>query len=403
MFALLNKKPTERLVENVLTLLAHLSRRDAGWDRLVRASVTGKGRCPRPLVKPLRNALRDSSVPGTASRAALSAPLFELADLPRTRTGARPKLRVDVRSRGLLSNQIPALRLTVQALRLDGLDELLRKLGTLEKYTSVRLDFGEVDHAYVLGLTVLAAWARSRKKEVEVFRASGQTQEYLRRIGFEEDLFGHAVALGVVDERTNAEQKAAEFVSVFERHAYVGRDDRMALIVTFAELIENVRRHAGPGAISLAAGQFYRAKRKFHGVVVDTGMGIRESFLAGTNVEAKERIRGGESPLDLACKPLVTSKPVVSSEDPGHAGYGLYVVSELAVRNGGTFHLTSDDGSLFRYRRGFQPRREPRPHSPWKGTIVGVIFDLNELVPCAEVYRSLPPPEGYTVDDFFNA
>jgi hypothetical protein len=109
-----------------------------------------------------------------------------------------------------------------------------------------------------------------------------------------------------------------------------------------------------------------------------------------------ERLRHGELAVKLATLPLVTSKP------GRHSGYGLYVVSELAVRNGGTFRIFSGNEILTLYRKGWR-REEYEAIVPegWSGTWIAVLLDLNSLLPIGEVYSTLPPAEGTDVEDFF--
>lgn len=118
--------------------------------------------------------------------------------------------------------------------------------------------------------------------------------------------------------------------------------------------------------------------------------------MSGDNLNARDRLERGESPLAIAIQPLQTSKYT-----KGHSGYGLYLASELAVRNAGSFRLTSGDQSLSRYPRyGGEPSNIDR-HAPWQGTIVSLIFDLNQTIPYEEVYLTLPVEPGYEPEDYF--
>lgn len=177
--------------------------------------------------------------------------------------------------------------------------------------------------------------------------------------------------------------------------------DRSGLVVTFTELIENVVRHAGAAATSRIAAQFHPARQKVSITIADTGIGIRLSFAAGRNEAAKREIRDDASALEVALRPRVTSKPVVPGEAPAHAVYRLYITSELAVRNGGTFLITSGSASLCRFRQGWRRRRWTMEHPPWEGTIVSLLPDLCGPLPLHDVYRELPPPRGFEAADFF--
>ena len=135
--------------------------------------------------------------------------------------------------------------------------------------------------------------------------------------------------------------------------------------------------------------------------LLDERRPIRESFMQGRNEPARDRIRRGEDPLRLAVAPLVTSKPVVAPEQPGHAGYGLYLASEVAVRNGGTFLMASGDHSLSLFLKGGRRGAQIVRHRPWRGTVVAIILSMDNVVSIRDVYATLPQPAGYEDEDFF--
>ncbi len=166
--------------------------------------------------------------------------------------------------------------------------------------------------------------------------------------------------------------------------------------------MENVVRHASPFSNAYVGAQFYPKKRKLSIIVIDDGIGIRGSFLTGRDKEIAARATSDEAAVSLAVKPLVTSKPVRKGSEVGHSGYGLYVVSELAVRNAGNFALTSGDSTIMKYSVRSNPKTKLTHHDAWKGTIVSVLFDLNLLLPIREVYKTLPMIEGYSEEDFFD-
>jgi anti-sigma regulatory factor (Ser/Thr protein kinase) len=183
---------------------------------------------------------------------------------------------------------------------------------------------------------------------------------------------------------------------MIDHHMPISQKTRSGLLVALAELVENVHRHGASAKSAFACAQVYPRRNKLTICIVDTGIGIRQSFLAGQNAAAKDRIKRGESPVKLATSPLVTSKP------GQHSGYGLYVVSELAVRNGGTFRIFSGNEVLTLYRRGWT-RREYHAVVPqgWQGTWIAILLDLDSLLPIGDVYSTLPPAEGAEAEDYF--
>jgi hypothetical protein len=400
LFELVRRRPSEAAVRGVLPLLSELAERSPRWRSIVHRSLTRKGRCPADLRKELRAML--------SARAARPVSVGPMEREPARHARSSREVRVE-------TGRTATIRLSTEGTSLRGIPNLLEALARIRtpKRLVVKMDGDE--HMYVFGLTVLAGWARARHIRPDFASPQPETRAYLERIGFIDAVEGRphrtgpvsdhgwAVAIEPIGTGVAAEELAARITAICDTHGFVGRGDRNALVITFAELIENVQRHAGPTRDALVAAQFYPQRRRLSIAVVDTGVGIRASFLEGRNDVAKRRIHAGESPLELAVSPLVTSKPVREKDKPGHAGYGLYVVSELTVRNGGTFSLTSDARTLTMNRHPYgRTRAHVRSHAPWQGTIVAVVLNLDNLLPIGEVYSSLPLPAGYEEEDFFS-
>jgi hypothetical protein len=93
---------------------------------------------------------------------------------------------------------------------------------------------------------------------------------------------------------------------------------------------------------------------------------------------------------------LVTSKP------GKHTGYGLYVASDLVVRNGGTFRIYSGNEILTLYRNKWRRvEHYAKVNKSWNGTWVAMIFDLDAQISIDDVYLTLPPSQGTELEDFF--
>jgi hypothetical protein len=209
------------------------------------------------------------------------------------------------------------------------------------------------------------------------------------------------VALERILPNVFSDELASRIVRILDDHGLVAASNRNSLVICFAELIENVARHAGPGAVGFVGAEYYPSKRKLTVVVADAGMGVRRSFDEGRNADLRRRMER-EDPLRLAVLPLVTSKPVSPEHATGHAGYGLFLASEIAVRNRGTFRISSDARSLTLFERNGRRRAETLDHTRWPGTIVSLLLDLDNVVSIRDVYQTLPLPVGYTPEDFFS-
>jgi hypothetical protein len=271
----------------------------------------------------------------------------------------------------------------------------------------VEFDFSGVEHIYVVGLAALAAWCRKVSIVPSITNAPDTTLRYLDMIGFAEAPKGgispysesdpsHALAIEEIVKGSQPETIAGKLVAIIDTHMHLPSAARQGLIVVFAELVENIQRHAGSSSTAFACAQVYPKRRKLTICVVDTGIGVRSSILTSSNEVLAKRVAEGESPVQLACAPLVTSKP------EKHSGYGLYVASELVVRNGGTFRIFSGNEIYTRYRKRWQKRENlAKVQDPWNGTWIAMILDLNTTISVGDVYATLPPIPGAELEEFF--
>lgn len=295
--------------------------------------------------------------------------------------------------------------------------EFLAKLHDLEKQkTPIDLTVHfKSEIVYVHGLALLAAWCDRFAARVTLKANHAKTQRYLEETGYRRALEdhvaideavydgGHVVALTRIDpedERAanRIEIVAGRIVDLFGRHMAIDNLQRDALIVTFAELVENVYRHAKSRYLGYVMAQAFPKARRLHIVVVDTGIGIQRSFRESESESLRSRARNERDAIDLALEKLVTSK------SSGHAGYGLYVVRRLVEGNHGQFRLMSgritreisETGTWIRKRRDDKILQ----HQPWGGTEVSVVFRLDQPLPLLEVYGELGPRDK---DDFFDS
>jgi anti-sigma regulatory factor (Ser/Thr protein kinase) len=197
--------------------------------------------------------------------------------------------------------------------------------------------------------------------------------------------------------KSEAQDVADRLVKLIEHHHALGAEARSGLLIMFAELVENIHRHAGESTTAaFACAQVYPKRRKLTVCIVDTGMGLAQSIASGSNRELASRLQHGESALALAKAPLLTSKP------DRHSGYGLYVATELILRNGGTFRMISGNESLTLYRKNWRRRESFAPvDRGWKGTWITMIIDLESVLPIKDVYLTLPSLEDSEKEDFF--
>jgi len=280
-------------------------------------------------------------------------------------------------------------------------------------YGVVELDFSGCEHFYVSGLAIIALFLRQKKWKWRAKGLHGDSEKYLDRIGFRSFItsgvggelrdsdHGWSMALQPIAPGSMPEDLSERLVAIVDKHGFIDPVSLSALKIAFAEILENVLRHSN-AALAIAGAQYYPSKNKLHFTVVDSGMGILESFASGRNELLRRTVQTERLALEMALRPLVTSKPVIEGISLGHAGFGLFIVSELARRNHGTFVITSGGTTVTRYSRFDRPEQTVLKHSPWPGTIVTVLFDLASRLPIQEVYRSLPPAAGFEAVDYFS-
>lgn len=415
LFEALNRDPGEELVTNVLSLFQVLAKRSSTWVTLLEKSVKKKGRCPKPLISSVRGLLhrgRGEFASHVRSVRELLADLETAMDSPVREKTTQRRVKGAQITRKTTFFRSGKLRATVAMTQelsdIAHMESVAGVLADIPPSTDeVEFDFAGVDHIYVVGLTALAAWCSKYRKTPEIVNASETTLKYLDVIGFAKVSRGgispykdidpsFGMAIEDISSESQPESVASKLVTIIDEQMSFPQTTRQGLIVVFAELVENIQRHAGSGSAAFACAQVYPRRRKLTICVADTGIGIKESILTSSNEGLVRRIEQGESPVELACAPLVTSKP------EKHSGYGLYVASELAVRNGGTFRMFSGNEVFTRYRKGWQKRESlTRVSDPWNGTWVAMILDLDATISVGDVYVTLPPAPGTELEDFF--
>ncbi len=410
-FELLNHEPGEDVITNLLDLFRELATRSPTWGRILRKSVTKRGRCPKPLVPSVRQILddRDETLAQDVRSVRDLLSDFERVIDERTETrkvsGVQVERKTTLFGSGRSRATVPITTELSDIAHMPAIASLTNDLTPCPD--EVVLDFVGVEHVYVVGLAALAAWCKRSDVSPQVVNASDTTLRYLDVIGFtraskggisqysESDPY-YAMAMEQLVSESQAESVARKLVDIIDYHVHLSKTTQSGLLVVFAELIENIQRHAGASSVAFACAQVYPKKRKLTICVVDTGLGIAQSIRTGSNEKLIGRVLGGESPVRLACDPLVTSKP------SKHSGYGLYVARELVVRNGGTFRVFSDREIFTCYRRKWRRMENlTTVPDPWKGCWIAMILDLDANIPLGDVYITLPPLPGTELQEFF--
>jgi hypothetical protein len=314
-----------------------------------------------------------------------------------------------------------SIRLDKQSTSITGISSiLLSTLAAIDtgKRSRIRIELEGTEQLYIPGLAATAIWCRTNNlTSVELAGASPATTEYLETIKFQDfiengtsvsrrtsdDFALHLTEISKATSRdSEASNVAAKISNICNEWGTLSQEQHSALTILLGEIIENSFRHSGRSRNVVVAAQVYPRRKKISISIADNGMGVRESFRLGHNREANAEIKTDADALAVAIRPLVTSKPVRRGFATGHAGYGLFIASELAARNRGTFSIASGVASLVSYRSGWKPKRTEYSHGFWHGTITSLILDLKQLIDIGEVYRAIPSPVGFEDEDFFS-
>jgi hypothetical protein len=288
---------------------------------------------------------------------------------------------------------------------IDEFPRLLDRLGEVPEVVG-RLEIRLGEFTYSSALAVIAQWILTKGlvNRYSFPQCSGLMEGYLENIRFSEalvnpeivvsqDPMDWAVGLTRINRELSTERVTDKIVDILTTFINPKADDRSALSVMIAEMIENVHRHAQAPVDGFAVAQVYPKHLKMGITLVDAGIGVRRSFETGDPSIPIAGLQTDEDFLRAAIRLHVTSK------SRGHSGYGLYLLSELISRNGGTFLLASGRATLIGYRRAGKLFIESFQHRPWQGTIVSVIIDLGRGLPLNQIYKEMPLPEGITNED----
>lgn len=256
-------------------------------------------------------------------------------------------------------------------------------------------------YIYRTGLVLLAAWRKALPSHVIVVIDDTHCREEARRVitncGFRDlieknletpsniNYYPGKIPLQPVVRGYSTERAISQICKIFESSA--GQLDMQAFRTMLSELGENIYAHSKfetPGYISAF---FDPNIDKCEIAIADTGIGILNSYLEGSNNEAKTRIASGASAIGLALDGLVSSKPaLLLGSQNTHYGYGLRIVRGLIENNAG--RLTVASGMEIVTIERIQKHREDLAKS-WNGTFVGLLINLQNPLSLAAVYDEI--------------
>jgi len=256
-------------------------------------------------------------------------------------------------------------------------------------------------YLYSCPFPVIAAWAKRVPIGVRLVLDLTQCQESARRLvesvglidvvesGYEAPRRVVKVASNVSLQPIVVGRSTDEVLDRVHRMVdeWAGAHDSKAFRTLLSELAENILVHSEAETPGYVHARVHKSAQgaKCEITFADSGIGILNSYLEGTNQEARARIAGGASALQIAIDGLTSSKPQeVSPGGRSHFGFGLFTVKRLIEINRGRMTVISgtEYATLDRYRTEVK-----RLGRPWRGTIVSVVIDLANPLPLELVYE----------------
>lgn len=285
----------------------------------------------------------------------------------------------------------------------NGITNIIRSLPAKEKFAAgddVVLQFDD-NFVFLTGLVLLAAWRKSFPAgisfHVDDSRSSFVKQSLLTNSGFREIVnTGHEspsvplrsgrFPLRPIANRFSKDATVHGVVSIFEDNA--GQvTDLAPFKVLLSEITENALTHSEFASPAYVAARVIEMKgrRVAEIVLCDTGIGFRTSYMQGTNAAAKERIKKGANPINIALEGLNSSKPVASTTNAiGYYGYGLFLTRRLVEENRGQLTVVSHGDGYHISNRTVQNLDLHGADFP--GTFVSLVLDLDNPLPLDEIY-----------------
>ena len=285
----------------------------------------------------------------------------------------------------------------------DGVMDLVQRLPDPETLqgpaVTITLRFHNI-FVYTTGLVLLATWRKALPDGVKVVIDDSACQETTRRLltntGFRDIIetgaegpstiyrFSGRVPIQPIVRGYSTERVISDISQSLD--AFAGQvEDSSPFRVMLSELCENTFVHSEFETTGYICARFDSVNNKCEIAIADSGIGILNSYLEGTNEEANQRIGHGASSIELAVDALSSSK---RTPGPGtvtsHFGYGLFIVRRLVEENGGRLTIVSGDECVNIER--YQQKRVPLTHG-WRGTFVGLLIDIANPLPLAEVYE----------------
>ena len=265
--------------------------------------------------------------------------------------------------------------------------------------STVTLRFHD-NFVYQTGLVLLSTWRKSLPSNVKVLVDDHLCKETTKRLlsnsGFREiietsaegpsviQLYAGKVSIQPIVQSYATKVAITEICKILDQFS-AGTEGTEPLRILLSEICENTYAHAEFQSPGYLCANVHQAQNTCEIAIADSGIGILNSYLEGTNEVVKNRIANGASAIEIAIDGMVSSKPTpVPGSWTHHFGYGLFIVRRLIEENGGRLTIISGNEcvTIDRYQK-----RRTQIRGEWNGTFVGLLIDMANPLPLAEIYH----------------
>jgi len=143
------------------------------------------------------------------------------------------------------------------------------------------------------------------------------------------------------------------------------------LYYMIGEVLNNALHHSLSPIGAIIAGQYFPNLKKIQICVVDRGVGFLSNLKRKYNVYSESEAIKKALEKEVSCPP---ERPYSSSQ-VDHAGYGLFVLSEIIKHTQGKLKIISNDGAIYLNENG-ELYSTDNISTEWKGSIV--VFEFYE-------------------------
>ena len=254
---------------------------------------------------------------------------------------------------------------------------------------------------YSSALVLLSTWRKSLPEGISVSIDDSKLKESAKQLltntGFREIIEsdidnpqGYSgntnVPLWAIEHQFSRE-KAVQKISNMATLNTLNNEKKKAMKTMVSELCENIYAHSSFESTGYICAFLNHTTNKLEVALADSGIGIKGSYLDGTNENVQTRIRQGEPAIEIALEGRQSSRPREGETNKGltHYGYGLFIVRRLIEENHGKLTIISGSDLLTIERFQRYPQKLSRN---WQGTFVGLVIDITYPLPLEEIYAS---------------